>query len=194
MMKKWVERTVLGVGALVIGVGLGWAVRGVATYPSNTQSVAIYDDWRIACPPAADAKDKDKDPGCRMIEQVMDNRTGQSVLQLAMGLEKGKHVLDVSVPLGVLLPAGVGLTFDDQEKPILFQFRTCTTGGCIGHLDVDDKTYATFSTAKDGKILVAGLDGKAVAVPVSLKGFPDAARAFSKTEARRNSWVWRMFS
>lgn len=189
MMKKWVERAVLGGVALVIGVGLGWAVRGVATYPANLQTVATFDDWRIACPPAST-----KDQDCRMIEQVMDSRTNQSVLQMAMGTEKGKTVLDVSVPLGVLLTAGVGLSFDDQKEPTVFQFRTCTQTGCIGHLEVDDKVKANFGTAKEGKVLVAGMDGKVVAIPVSLKGYPQAARAYRGAEARRNSWVWRLFS
>jgi invasion protein IalB len=188
-MNNWIKAAVLGVVALAVGVGLGWAIRGVATYPVNSQTIATFEDWRIACPPAST-----KDQSCRMIEQVMDTRTGQSVVQLALGTEKGKNVMDVSVPLGVLLPAGIGLAFDDQKDPKIFQFRTCTTAGCIGHLEVDDKTRAAFGTAKGGKILVAGMDGKAVAIPISLKGYKDAERAFRSAEARRTSWVWRMFS
>jgi invasion protein IalB len=187
-MNNTAKFAVTGAAALVIGIGLGWAIRGVATYPMQAQVLTNYGDWRTACPPASA-----KDQSCRMIEQVMDTRTNQSVVQLAMGVDKGKNTLDVSVPLGVLLPAGVGLTIGDA-KPVLFKFRTCTTAGCIGHLEMDDKTLASMNTAKDGKILVAGMDGKAVAIPISLKGYADAARAYRSAEQRRTSWFWRMFS
>jgi invasion protein IalB len=187
-MNTAVKSAVLGAAGLVIGIGLGWAIRGVATYPMQAQLVTNYGDWRTACPPAAL-----KDQSCRMMEQVMDTRTNQSVVQLAMGVDKGKNTLDVSVPLGVLLPAGVGLTIGDA-KPVIFKYRTCTTAGCIGHLDIDDKTLALMSSAKDGKVLVAGMDGKAVAIPISLKGYSDAARGYRAAEQRRTSWFWRMFS
>jgi hypothetical protein len=61
-------------------------------------------------------------------------------------------------------------------------------------LGLDDKLLAAFGSAKDGKVLVAGLDGKVVAIPLSFKGYGDAARAYHGAEARRASWLWRLIS
>jgi invasion protein IalB len=187
-MNKWVERGVLGVVALLIGLAVGWAIRGVATYHSDMQTVTTYDDWRTACPPAAL-----KDQSCSMIEQIMDSRNGQPVVQLAVATTKGKTTLTVNVPLGVLLPAGAGLVLG-TDQPKIFAYRTCTQTGCIADVVLDDKTLAALGAAKDGKILVAGMDQKAVAIPISLKGYANAARAVHRAEQRRTSWLWRMFS
>jgi invasion protein IalB len=150
--------------------------------------VTNYGDWRTACPPAAA-----KDQGCSMIEQIMDSRNGQPVVQLALASNKGKTTLSVNVPLGVLLPAGAGLVLG-TDQPKIFPYRTCTQTGCIADLVLDDKLLTALNTAKDGKILVAGMDQKAVAVPISLKGYGDATRALHNAEQRRSSWLWRMFS
>jgi len=187
-MNTWVERVVLAGAALVIGLALGWAIRGVATYPAETQTVVTYGDWRTACPPAAN-----KDQNCSMIEQIMDSRTGQSVVQVGVATTKGKITLSVNVPLGVLLPAGAGLVLG-SDKPQIFPYRTCTQSGCIADLVLDHKGLASLAAAKDGKVLVAGLDQKAVAIPISLKGYSDAAQALHSAEQRRSSWLWRIFS
>jgi len=188
MSNVWVERGVLGVGALVVGLALGWAIRGVATYHTDTQTVTTYGDWRAACPPAAA-----KDQSCSMIEQIMDTRTGQSIVQLGVATKQGKTTLSVNVPLGVLLPAGAGLVLG-TDAPKIFAYRTCTQSGCIADVVLDDKTLASLNSAKDGKVLVAGMDQKAVAIPISLKGYTDAASAVRVAEQRRTSWFWRIFS
>jgi invasion protein IalB len=187
-MNTWAERGVWAGAALVIGLALGWAIRGVATYPSDTQTVVTYGDWRTACPPASN-----KDQNCSMIEQIMDSRTGQSVVQLAVATSKGKTTLSVNVPLGVLLPAGAGFVMG-SDKPLIFPYRTCTQQGCIADLVLDDKAQASLAAATDGKVLVAGLDQKAVAIPISLKGYSDAAHSLHGAEQRRSSWLWRIFS
>jgi invasion protein IalB len=187
-MNTWAERGVLAGAALVVGLILGWAIRGVATYPAQTQTVVTYGDWRTACPPAAT-----KDQNCSMIEQIMDSRTGQSVVQLGVATTKGKTTLSINVPLGVLLPAGAGFVMG-TDKPLIFPYRTCTQQGCIADIVLDDKAQASLAAAKDGKVLVAGLDQKAVAIPISLKGYNDAAHALHSAEQRRSSWLWRIFS
>ena len=188
MMNKWTERLVLGVAALVIGLALGWAIRGVATYSKDAQTVTNYQDWRTACPAASE-----KGQNCRMVQQVMDTRTGQPVVTVAVTIKDKDSILDLSVPLGVLLPPGAGLALG-TDKPIVFPFRTCTQTGCVAELKLDDKIIASMNTAKDGKVLVAGMDSKAVAIPISMKGYTDAARGYRSAEQRLSSWLWRMFS
>jgi hypothetical protein len=43
-------------------------------------------------------------------------------------------------------------------------------------------------------VLFAGLDGKPVGLPFSVKGFNDASAAFDTAEARRHSWWRRLWS
>ena len=98
-----------------------------------------------------------------------------------------------SVQLGLALEPGVGLTLGTDPVRV-FPYRTCGQGGCIAVLVMDDKTSAAFKSAKDGRVLVAGLDGKPVAIPLSLKGYSDALSAWHSAEAKRTSWFRRLFS
>ena len=47
-----IERLIIGGAALLVGLILGWMVRGVTTYNVHQASIASYDDWRVACPAA----------------------------------------------------------------------------------------------------------------------------------------------
>ncbi|HVZ27896.1 MAG TPA: invasion associated locus B family protein [Rhizomicrobium sp.] len=193
-MNKWTERILLAVVALVIGAGAGWAVRGAVSYNPGSESVTTYQDWRVACPPATN-----KDQRCEMQEEVLDSKTGSPVVRVGITSQKdaktGKEspALGLTLPLGVALPPGVGLSLG-TDKPTVFGFRTCNQVGCIAVTPLDDKMLASFDAAKDAKVLVAGLDGKVVAIPISFKGYSDAKRAYRDAEVRRTSWFWRLVS
>jgi invasion protein IalB len=187
-MNKLTERLVLGAGALVIGLILGWMIRGVATWSTTTQTVTTYLDWRTACPPSLL-----KDQKCQMVQDVLDSKSGSTVAQISIGNLAGKDELAVTLPLGVALEPGVGLTLGTDPVRV-FAYRTCGQSGCIAALALDDKIKAALNTAKDGRVLFAGLDGKPVAVPLSLKGYGDALRAYHSNDAKRSSWFWRLWS
>jgi invasion protein IalB len=193
-MNKWTERILLGVIALLIGLGAGWAARGAISYNSATESVTAFQDWRVACPPAAS-----KDQRCEMQEEVLDSKSGSPVVRIGITSQKdaktGKEspAMGLTLPLGVALPPGVGLSLG-TDKPTVFGFRTCNQVGCIAVTPLDDKMLASFDSAKDAKVLVAGLDGKVVAIPISFKGYGDAKRAYQSAEMRRASWIWRLVS
>jgi invasion protein IalB len=187
-MNKMTERLVLGAAALVIGLIIGWAVRGVATYNTGTQTVTTYQDWRTACPPAIL-----KDQKCQMMQDVLDSKSGTTVAQIAIGNQNGKDELVVTLPLGLALEPGVGLTLGTDPVRV-FPYRTCGQAGCIAVLALDDKTSASLKSSKDGRVLIAGLDGKPVAIPLSLKGYGDATSAWHRNESKRSSWFWRLWS
>ena len=187
-MNKLTERLVLGAGALVIGLIVGWAVRGVATYGTTTETVTTYQDWRTACPPSAL-----KDQKCQMIEDVLDKQTQQPVVRVALSSENGTQELGLTLPFGVALEPGLGLVLG-TDKPILMRYRTCNQVGCISVLPLDDKLLAAMASSKDGRILVEGLDAKPVAIPISFKGYGDAMHAYRSAEAKRSSWFWRLWS
>ena len=101
-------------------------------------------------------------------------------------------MIAVTLPLGVALEPGVGINFGtDPVKPVAY--RTCNMSGCIAVIPLDDKLQASLDAGKDGKLIFAGLDNKPIAIPLSLKGFGDAQRAYRSNEAKRSSWIWRMW-
>jgi invasion protein IalB len=202
-MTNLTQKLALGAAALVVGAVLGWAVRGVATYNTATQSMTSYDSWRVACPAASQ-----KDAGCEIIQDVLDNQSHAEITRIAIVKSPaGKLLLNLTLPLGVALEPGVGLTFDsdtdaeskDPKAPkqpmITAKYRTCTQQGCIVDIPIDDKLQAQLDGDKDGRLVFVGAnDTKPIAVPLSLKGYAAAKRAYYSNEAKRSSWFWRMWS
>ena len=175
--------------ALVLGLILGWAGRGLLTYPANSASDTAFQDWRLVCPAAS------QKGSCQMTDDLLDTKSHQEVARLIMGKEKGSLVLAITLPLGVSLEPGVGLTIGSDTKKIkVYPYRTCAPIGCIAVLPVDVKLLASMNQAKDASIVFAGEDGKPVRLGFKMNGFADAQRAFNRNEVRRASWFWRMWS
>ena len=189
-MNKTSERLVIGGVALLVGLLLGWMVRGVATYNTAQDTVASYDDWRTACPSA-----KAKDASCEMSQDVVDDKSRSTIarISIARDLQK-KQMMGFTLPFGVALEPGIGLQIGKDPVKV-YQYRTCNTVGCIAVIPADDKMMAALEKPDaDIRLLFAGLDGKPVAVPVSVKGFKAAHSAYDSLQAKRTSWFWRMWS
>jgi invasion protein IalB len=189
-MTNMAQKLVIGAIALVVGLLVGWAVRGVAGYNTATQSVTSYGSWRVACPAAHQANLK-----CEVVQDVLDSQTQQEIVRIAIGkMPDGKSAIDLVMPLGVALEPGVGLVLGTAPMRNA-KYRTCTQQGCIVDIPIDQKLQDSLNAGKDGRLLFAGVnDTKPIAIPVSLTGFLDAQRAYHREEAKRASWLWRMLS
>lgn len=188
-----IERLTVGVGivALLVGLLVGWMVRGVATYNIHAAQVASYDDWRVACP-AADTKEG----ACELSSDLVDrNQPGANALaRLSITTDKdGKQIVGFTLPFGVALEAGMGLRIG-KEPVKVYQYRTCNQVGCIATTPFDDNLKNALKNANDAAVMFAGLDGKPVAVPVSFNGYKKSLSAWRAAEARRHSWFWRLWS
>jgi len=180
-------------GVLLVGLLLGWIGRGALAGPADVPTMMVYDDWRLICPAR-----KDKDANCRMSQDIVDSKAGQSIASLVLLKELSKDkktestVLAVNVPLNVLLDPGIGLKFGNDNKT--YPFKTCLEGGCVAMVPVDDQLEKTIAGTSDAAISVARLDGKTVQLPFSTKGFAEARKAYKSFDAKRSSWWWRLWS
>jgi invasion protein IalB len=174
---------------LVVGVVVGWIGRGLLAGPADIPTMSVYQDWRLFCPAT-----KAKDVSCEMSQDVIDQKSGTRVARLILVREKNKNmVLAVTVPLQVLLEPGLGLKLGDDQVRV-FQYKTCNEDGCISIIPVNDQIEAGFAKAQQAAIAVAQPDGKAVELPFSMKGYPEAHEAFLSNEAKRKSWWRRLWS
>ena len=186
-MNNMNERLVVGGVALLVGLLLGWAVHGLTSYSPATETVTSFDGWRTACP-ASTAKEQ----GCEIVQDIMDSKTKSEIARVLITRDNGKQALGITLPLGVSLEPGVGLSFG-KDPVQLIAYRTCNQGGCTAETPFDDKLQAAFNAGKDGRIIFAGLDNKPIPVPLILKGFGAAQKDYRRSEAKRGSWFWRMW-
>ena len=183
------QALVTGAAALVAGLVIGWAAHGVAGYSKNAETITTSQDWRTACPAAATAT---KDQTCEIVQDILDSKTHNEIARIAIANDNGKRVLGITLPLGVALEPGIGLTFGKDPVKVI-PYRTCNTQGCIAEVPLDDKLQASLDAGVDGRVLFDGLDQKPVGIPLSLKGLKDAQSVYRDNEAKRSSVFWRMW-
>lgn len=186
-----IERVIVGVVALLVGLLLGWMARGVATYNVHAAQVATYDDWRVACP-SADMKDAACELSTDLIDKSQPN--GSVLARATITTDKdGKQIMGFTLPFGVALEAGMGMRIGKDPVKVI-QYRTCNTVGCIATTPFDGSLSNSLKGTDDAAVLFAGLDGKPVSVPFSFKGYQTSLSAWKGAEARRHSWFWRLWS
>jgi invasion protein IalB len=185
------ERLIVGGAALLIGLLLGWMVRGVSTYNTHAATIASYDDWRVACPSS-----ETKDAACELSSDVMDKSQGtpNPIARATITTDKdGKQILGFTLPFGVALEAGMGLRIGKDPVKV-YPYRTCNTVGCLAQTPFDDTLSSSLKNADDVAVMFAGLDGKPVSVLMSFKGYDKSLSAWKSGDSRRRSWFWRLWS
>ncbi|HJT42521.1 MAG TPA: invasion associated locus B family protein [Rhizomicrobium sp.] len=186
-----IDRLIVGGVALLVGLLVGWMVRGVATYNVHASSVATYEDWRVACPAS-----EVKEGGCEVSTDIADKSqpNASPVARMTIGTDRdGKLVVGFTMPLGVALEAGMGLRIG-KEPVKVYQYRTCNVVGCLALTPYDAAMATALSKTDDVAVLFAGLDGKPVQMPVSFKGFQSSLSAWKSADAKRKAWFWRLWS
>ncbi len=181
-------RIAIGAVLLVVGLIVGWFGHKAVAVQPDIATASQYDDWRLTC-----AKPSDKEHGCEMGLDVPDEKGTTELARLTIFKAKEGQTMIVMVPYNVLLDPGIGIALG-SDKPRIFPFEVCNGMGCIVRLKFDDDFAKALNAAKQARILVAQLDGKAAALPFSLKGFAAAHTAYVNDDAKRHSWWRRLWS
>jgi invasion protein IalB len=138
------------------------------------QQGAIKDkhgDWETRCetPPGASYEQ------CAVVLSVVDqDRPNVTLVVIVLNTADRKaRLMRVIAPLGVLLPAGVGLRIDDQDFGRL-SFLQCLANGCIAQLAIDDKLLDKLKTGKTATLGIFQTPEQGVGVLAPLAGFKEA--------------------
>jgi invasion protein IalB len=88
--------------------------------------------------------------------------------------------LRVLVPLGVLLPKGLGLRIDQTDIGSA-GFERCLQNGCISNISMDEKLIAQLKSGKQALFLIYQTPEEGIGVPLSLAGFSAGFERLDKT-------------
>ncbi len=124
-----------------------------------------HGDWLVQCPVAAGP--------CAIWQHVVSgNREGVDLqVQAWRGGEDGP-VLQVLVPLGVWLRAGVELRIDDEAIGRM-NFDVCTADGCLAEVILEDRLLLLMRSGTTALMIFRLNDDRdaGIGVPISLTGF-----------------------
>ena len=130
-----------------------------------------HGDWETRCetPPGASYEQ------CAIVLSVVDQERPNLTLVVIVlnSADRKARLMRVIAPLGVLLPAGVGLRIDDQDMGRL-NFLQCLANGCIAQLAIDDKLLDKLKTGKTATLGIFQTPEQGVGVLAPLAGFKEA--------------------
>jgi invasion protein IalB len=160
---------------LLLGLLLGWLAAHLLSLRMDAPTMAVFDNWRLACP-AATAKSR----ACALTQDVVDAKSGAHVATLNLVHGPKGAVMVITVPYNVLIQPGLSLALGgDKARP--YPYTTCNNVGCVAQLGVDDTMRAAFRQEPQAKLLFVNRNRQTVQINFIMRGFrraDDAARRF----------------
>ena len=164
-MHRWKARLILACLAVAS------SLFGAGTMNTAMAQGAVrgsYGEWQMRCevPPGA------KNEQCALVQSVAaEDRPNVTLLVIILKTADNKsRLLRVVAPLGVLLPAGLGLKIDQTDVGRA-GFVRCLTTGCVAEVVMDDNLTNQLRTGKAATFIVFQTPEEGIGIPVSLTGF-----------------------
>lgn len=138
--------------------------------PAAAQSAVRgkHGDWEMRCetPPGASREQ------CAIIQSVAaEDKPNMSLVVIVLKTADAKsRLLRVIAPLGVLLPAGLGLNIDGADKGRA-GFVRCLPSGCVAEVVMDDKLLDDLREGKNAVFIVFETPEQGIGIPLALAGF-----------------------
>lgn len=156
-------------GVRAAAAALGLALLGQAG-PGQAQGVvkSTFGEWQLRCETPAGAKAEQ----CALVQNVAaEDRPNLTLLVIVLKTADGKsRLLRVAAPLGVLLPAGLGLKIDQTDVGRA-GFVRCLTTGCIAEVVMEDALIEQLKKGTTATFIVFQTPEEGIGIPVALKGF-----------------------
>ena len=151
-------------------VALGFMAAALGATSASAQGVVknTFGDWQLRCETPAGAKSEQ----CALVQNVAaEDRPNVTLLVIMLKTADGKsRLLRVVAPLGVLLPAGLGLKIDQTDVGRA-GFVRCLTTGCVAEVVMEDNLLNQLKGGKTATFIVFQTPEEGVGIPVSLEGF-----------------------
>ncbi len=127
-----------------------------------------FGDWEMRCetPPGASREQ------CAIIQSVAsEEKPNMNLVVIVLKTADNKsRLLRVIAPLGVLLPAGLGLNVDGADKGRA-GFVRCLPSGCVAEVVMDDKLLDDLRAGKMATFIVFETPEQGTGIPLTMAGF-----------------------
>jgi invasion protein IalB len=141
-----------------------------AFYPAAAQGTAkaTHGDWQLRCdtPPGAQKEQ------CALVQNVTaEDRPNVGLTAIVLKTaDNQSRLMRILAPLGVLLPAGLGLKIDNVDVGRA-GFVRCLPNGCVAEVVIDDTLLGKLKTGKLATFIIFQTPEEGIGIPVSLAGF-----------------------
>ncbi len=136
--------------------------------------VATYGDWEMRCdtPPGAQFEQ------CSLFQWVQaENRDNIGLVTLVVKTaDQAAQLMRVVAPLGILLPAGMGLTIDGEQVGRA-EFIRCQVEGCYVEILLEEELLEQLEGGETAEFTIFAVPEEGIVVPISLAGFSEGFAA-----------------
>lgn len=146
----------------------------VSSAHSQVKVKSEHGDWRLHCETPSGARREQ----CALIQKVTAEdreNVGLNVLVVKTA-DNATPILRVFAPLGVVLPAGLGLQIDDEEIGKA-GFVRCIVSGCIAEVIMPKELIDKMSNGKTATFIIFETPEVGIGIPISLDGFAEGFEA-----------------
>ena len=164
LTSMWVRLVSLGL------LGLGVLVPAAIPAAAQGAPKGKFGDWDMRCETPAGASREQ----CAIIQSVAaDDKPNVNLVVIVLKTSDGKsRLLRVIAPLGVLLPAGLGLKIDETDVGRA-GFVRCLPSGCVAEVVMDDKLVEQMSVGQSATFIIFNTPEEGIGIPLALAGFKD---------------------
>ena len=157
----------LALAALAAWGGMAWQTGPVAAQGAPRGK---FGDWDMRCETPAGANREQ----CAIIQSVAaDDKPNVNLVVIVLKTADGKsRLLRVIAPLGVLLPAGLGLKIDETDVGRA-GFVRCLPSGCVAEVVMEDKLIEQLSAGQSATFIIFNTPEEGIGIPLALAGFKD---------------------
>lgn len=133
-----------------------------------------FGNWNLHCETPVGAKDEH----CTLIQRVVSENHKNIRMQLILlrTSDNASYIMRVLVPLGVILPPGLGLSVDDREVGQV-GFVRCILDGCVAEVILPLALINVLSKGETATFTIYQTPEEGISVPVSLEGFTEGFNA-----------------
>jgi invasion protein IalB len=149
---------------------IGLVALAASAAPASAQGVvkSKFGDWEMRCETPAGASREQ----CALIQSIAaEDKPNVSLVVIVLKTADGKaRLLRVIAPLGVLLPAGLGLKIDNPDVGRA-GFVRCLPTGCVAEVVMEDKLLDQLKTGANATFIVFNTPEEGIGLPLALAGF-----------------------
>ena len=140
---------------------------------AGAQTQQRFKDWTVHCP------EEGEGDRCVMAQLLKNRENDESVLLMEVGYlgDSDQPMAQITVPLGVFLPAGVQIRVDDAKETGRLPYTVCDKVGCKAIARLDDEVLASMKAGTELITTLTSPSGGTATVSVSLFGFTAALNA-----------------
>lgn len=154
---------------VVVSAVLPFGSAKAGTEPSRQ----VIGDWVVTCAPTPAGH-----KSCMMTQTLASKTLGKAVSVFTIGRDrKGKLKGSIRMPVGVALPAGVVVGFENSD-PFTVPFSACHQIGCFAPFDLTEPVLAKLRKATKISAVAESVSQKSLQLSFSGKGFPAAYETY----------------